>query len=414
MRPLSHLRSICIAAVIAPLIAGCNHSDDITEPARLAPIAAPQGPSASAGTVMAVADVEQLYAAVNAPANAGVSIVLAPGTYLLSAKDASGAGRPNGGRIELQQDMSLSGIAGNRAAVVIDASTLPSSSFPTPFGRTGVIRVGRGSNAVEWLTVEGNPLAAAAIETDLVSTPETWVRVAHVVGVNSARGVDVRNVGAPMAGRQLHARIEDSEFSRGVEGIRIANFVGATGGHVDVAMSGNRSFENVLGCILENNRSSSATIYVRSSGDRFEDNGWGCQVGGELSSGGTFTSSSTVMEAHGTHFTNNTRTEFFNGTGPDFGAQYSGVLVVAGDVLSPSGFTSHNTVVLRLWGCMVSGNHRADLEAWGARSADLTRPSGVDNHATIELYGISRQIEVTGGDSSPADPSGTNTLTVVR
>ena len=39
--------------------------------------------------------------------------------------------------------------------------------------------------------------------------------------------------------------------------------------------------------------------------------------------------------------------------------------------------------------------------------------NGVDNHA-IELHGVSKNIDVVGGDSSPADPSGTNTLTIIR
>jgi len=413
MRPLSPARPVYVAAVIAVLLAACNNARDVTEPIRPVPAAARRA-SAGAGPVVQVVDAEQLYAAVNDPSNAGATILLAPGTYVLSAKDATGVGRPNGGRVELQQDMSLSGVDGDRAAVVIDASALPASSFPTPFGRTGVIRTGRGRNAVEWLTIAGNPLAAAGVETDLFSGPDAWVRVAHVMAGNSARGVDVRNVGAAMTGRRLEAEIEDNDFFRGVEGIRVANFVGATGGQITVVMSGNRSYQNVLGCILENNRSSFATIYVRSSGDRFEDNGWGCQMGGALVSAGTFTSSSTVMEAHGTHFTDNTRTEFFNGTGPDFGTHFGGVVVIGGDVLTSAGTTSHNTVVVRLWGCKVTGNQGADFEAYGARSPDASRIAGVDNHATIELYGVSKQIDVVGGDSSPEDPSGSNTLTIIR
>jgi hypothetical protein len=125
-------------------------------------------------------------------------------------------------------------------------------------------------------------------------------------------------------------------------------------------------------------------------------------------------SDSTILEAHGTAFINNTRTEFYNNTGPDFGTEFAGVLVVGGDILSPTATTSHNTVIVRLWGCTVSGNQRVDFEAWGARSSDPSRVAGVDNHATIELHGISKQIGVTGGNSSPADPSGTNTLTVIR
>lgn len=413
MRLLSPARPVYIAAVIFTLSTGCNDASDITGTIRPVPVLA-QHAFAGAATAVHVADVEQLYAAVNDPANAGTIILLAPGTYVLSAKDASGVLRPNGGRVELQQDMSISGVANDRAAVVIDAESLPASSFPTPFGRTGVIRIGRGSNAVEWLTIAGNPLAAAGIETDLGSTLDAWVRVAHVVAGNNARGVDVRNVGAAMSGRRLHAEITDAEIFRSVEGIRVANFVGAHGGQVTVVMSGNRAYENILGCILENNRSNFASIYVRSTGDRFYDNGFGCQIGGALASSGVLVSSSTVMEAHGTAFINNTRTEFFNNTGPDFGAQFAGVLVVGGDVLGSTATTSHNTVVVRFWGCTVTGNQRVDFEAWGARSSDPLRVAGVDNHATIELHGVSKQIDVVGGNSSPADPSGSNTLTIIR
>ena len=51
---------------------------------------------------------------------------------------------------------------------------------------------------------------------------------------------------------------------------------------------------------------------------------------------------------------------------------------------------------------------------WGARSSDPSRVAGIDNHGIVELHGVSKKIHVEGGDSSPADPSGTNTLTVIR
>jgi len=412
MRPFSPHRPIYIAVAVAALITGCNDASEITAPTRPVPVLAER--AFASGEIVHVADVEQLYAEINDPANAGRTILLARGRYVLSARDASGVGRPNGGRVELQQDMSISGVADDRAAVVIDAAALPQSSFTMPFGRTGVIRTGRGSNAVEWLTIAGNPLAAASIETDLGSKLDAWVRVAHVVAGNSARGVDVRNVGAANAGRRLYAEITDGELFRAVEGIRVANFVGAHGGQITVVMNGNRVYGSELGCILENNRSNSGTIYVRSSGDRFYDNGFGCQIGAALASSLVANFNSTVMEAHGTAFINNTRTEFFNDTGPEFGTDYAGVLVVGGDVLRPNATTSHNTVVVKLWGCRVTGNQRVNFEAWGARSRDPSRVAGVDNHAIIELHGVSKQIEVTGGDSSPADPSGTNTLTIIR
>src|SRR5687768_17486700 len=76
-----------------------------------------------------VTNVDELYAAVNDPQNAGRKVVAAPGIYMLSATDASGFPRPNGGRLEFQEDMSLIGVTGDRAAVVINAINMPSSSL---------------------------------------------------------------------------------------------------------------------------------------------------------------------------------------------------------------------------------------------------------------------------------------------
>src|SRR5262249_22109115 len=81
--------------------------------------------------VVPVSNVEELYTAVNNPANAGATLVLAPGTYWLSATDPNNVPRPNGGRIEFQTDMSIMGVEGDRSLVVINASGLPASSFPT-------------------------------------------------------------------------------------------------------------------------------------------------------------------------------------------------------------------------------------------------------------------------------------------
>jgi len=88
-----------------------------------------------AATVLNIADVEQLYAAVNDLANEGAGIILAPGTYVLSTLNAAGVARPNGGRLELQQNMSLYGVTGSRSAVVIDATGLPASSMNLPLAR---------------------------------------------------------------------------------------------------------------------------------------------------------------------------------------------------------------------------------------------------------------------------------------
>lgn len=395
--------------------------------------------SAQASTIF-VNNVEELYAVVNDAGSAGAAVVLAPGVYSLSAIAPGGAPRPNGGRLELRADMSLYGVVGDRAAVVIDASSLTASSFAVPFGRTGVIRVGRGSNTIEWLTIAGQPDAAAAVETDLVladpqGTPmSTAIRVAHVVAGGrllpdgstarvdvhgaSARGVDIRNVGtAGMAGRRIEAEIVDTEVFGGVEGIRVINFQGAHFGDIAVVMQGNRSYANRLGCIIENNRSNFATIFVRSNGDRFEDNGLGCEVGGALvGAAGSANSNRTIFEARGTHFSNNTRTEFFNPTGPAF-TDLGGLLVVGAEVVlaGAANSASGNTVVVRLWGSKIADNQQFDFHAFGARSSSNPLGlAGTHNQAVVELHGVSRSADLMTVDSEPADPQGTNTVTVVR
>lgn len=366
-----------------------------------------------AATVLSVADVEQLYAAVNDPANEGAAITLAPGTYVLSVNDAAGIARSNGGRLELQRDMSLYGVTGDRSAVVIDATGLPASSFNVPFGRTSPVRIGRGSNTIEWLTVQGNPAAAGGIATELPGTPSTWIRVAHVISGGSSRGVDVRNVGAANAGRRIDAEIVDNEFFGPTqvigmsEGIRVVNFVGANGGVIVATLSGNRIHGFQLGCIVANNQSSNALVQVRSSGDRFFANALACVIGGGLSTTtAVANSNTTIFEAHGSQFVDN--------TAPIAGVDPGGILVLGGRATIQANLTSSNTVSVALWGSKVSGNLGVNFEAFGALEDALLGLAGTNNHVTIALHGVSKQIDVSATASLPVDPTGTNTVTVIR
>jgi hypothetical protein len=385
-----------------------------------------------------VSDVDELYAGVNNPENAGATVVLAEGVYVLSARDATGTSRPNGGRLDLQLDMSLHGVAGDRAAVVIDANQrdqsgnrlLPQSSFAFTIGRTGIIRTGRGNNTIEWLTIAGNPLAAASISTDLVQTDglfppsplPTSIRVAHVAAGDSARGVDIRNATEATQGRRIVAEIEDSDFYWGVEGIRVANFVDANDAEISVDMRDNRFHKNRLGCILENNRSNNARIAVRSYGDQFDDNGLGCMIGGGLVGGrtGGANFNTVKFDVYGSRFINNTRRNEFNteAGGPMF-TDLGGVVVDGAVVLSTGApnSASSNTVIVRLWDVIVADNVTidedgnkvgADFLAFGARCASCKADevAGTDNHVLIQLHGLSASIEIEAHDS------GTNTVTV--
>jgi len=398
-------QELLIAATVSLAVAACDRAAILQPEQRAAPPAAVRSVT---GDPIRVADVEQLYAAVNDPENAGAVVLLAPGTYVLSAKDPGDSPRPNGGRLELQPDMSLSGVSGDRAAVVIDMSLLPGSSFDASLGKSSGIRVGRGANAVEWLTIVGNPNAAASIETDLADAYPTQVGIAHVVAHGSIRGVDVRNTGAAMAGRAVVARLSDDEFYGSAEGIRLLNVNGVTGGQIDATLSGNRVHDNGNGCIIENNRSSSSSIQVRSSGDRFEHNGLGCLIGGGLvAASGAANSNTTVLEAYGDSFNDNTA----DVPNIDFG----GILMVGAETPGAANSASHNSVTVALWGTKASGNQNVDFQAYGARStANPPGISGIGNHVTIELHGVSTQIDVDAVNSAPVDPAGTNTVTIIR
>jgi hypothetical protein len=360
-----------------------------------------------------VSNVEQLYAAVNNPANAGAALVLSPGHYVLSTT-TGGAARPNGGRLEFQRDMSLYGVTGDRGAVVIDASALPSSAFTVSFGRTAPVRIGRGSNTIEWLTIIGNPAAAASIATELTGTATTKIRVAHVFTNESSRGVDIRNVGAAMIGRGIVAEVIDDEFAGPTqvvgmsEGIRIVNFVGADNARIAATLEGNRVYGFQLGCIMTNNRSSNATVNVRSSGDRFVGNALGCLIAGGLNQGttGVANSNVTTVEAHGSQFVDN--------TAQIPGIEPGGVRVVGGLSTSIANTANNNAVNVALWGSKVSGNRVVDFEAFGAWKSSAPGIAGTNNHATITLRGVSKQIEVVTASSIPAELAATNTVTVIR
>ncbi len=359
-----------------------------------------------------VSNIEELYTAVNNSANAGSQIVLAPGVYMLSVNDSNGVARPNGGRLELQENMSLIGAVGDRGAVVIDAMNLPLSSFnsATPIPLTGAIRMGRGTNSIEWLTVRNAVNGNANIGTDLASTM-TNIRVAHVASTNSQRGLDVRNFGAAMAGRIINAEIIDNDFfnnrigAQG-EGFRIASQQGANGGNINATLSGNRTYNNYAGFLLENNRSNNAVSTVFSTGDRFYENGAGVIAGAALSSNSTVANGNNVsFTAHGDSFINNNGFNNF-----DFG----GLVVLGTENISIPNGTSNNKLTVNLFGCQFSNNQLADLYAVGARSnpASIGTP-GTNNTVRIALHGIGRIVEIRA-DSIPATPGSGNSLIISR
>jgi hypothetical protein len=370
-----------------------------------------------------VSNVEELYSAVNNPANAGATVAMSSGTYALAATNANGVPRPKGGRIELQPDMSLTGVEGDSSAVVIDAFNLPAGSFPQTVngvatGPNAAVRLGLGRNALEWITVRDARFAQANIDTGLqpLDPWTTFVRISHVVSIGSTRGLNVLNFGAQTSGQTIEAEVVDSQFLDNVlnlsEGIRIGNFQGAHGSTVNVRMSGNVSRGQKQGRLIVNNRANASTVNVVSSGNYFSDNGGGTIVVGGLSSNNTRADGNTItVDLRGDRFIGNRRVSEFD----------RGGLIVLGseNISDATGGASSNTVRVRVSGGRITDNQESDLIAIGARWAfESTAGLSDNNHVTLEIRGgndnRSGQPSEFIRDTVPDSPGYGNAITVIR
>lgn len=366
-----------------------------------------------------VSDISQLYAAINDADNARTTIVLAAGTYLLSP------GYPNAGRLELLENMQLQGQPGHPEEVIIDASALPGTSFVPPnnfpAARTGAIRMGRGSNAIEWLTVKGNASmqAFSVIDTDLIWAGVSQIRVSHCVVSGGRNGIDVRNIGVASRGRILEAELANNEVfenlvQQGV-GILIQNANSASGAIIRASLSGNYVHGNKIGLRSFNvaagtNTINSASVVIESNADRFEGNGLGIALVPGISEGPTATANGNFVafEAHGTTIKNSIGAippETFN---PSCG------IVVMGGFRFSTGEASNNRVTMNLWGCTISDNQgAADIYAYGAFS-EIATPAGTNNLVQIQLNGVSKNATDISIACSPVEPEGTNVVNIIR
>lgn len=361
----------------------------------------------AAAAEIAVGNLEELYSAVNDPANAGATIVLAPGLYMLSANDPSGNPRSNRGRLELQEDMSLLGVVGDRAAAVIDAINLPDASFAGSTIPLGAIRVGRGSNSIEWLTVR-NSGGLANITTGLLYEGTPHIRIANIDSSMGGYGIGMSNHGPSFSGKTLEVDIINCDLHSNVRGMkggfRIGNFAGATGSIVNARLHGNRVYDNQLSLIV-NNGPVNSTINVFSSGNRFFNNGVGLSVFGGLNANGNTVN----FEGHGDQYEDNNGPSNFDKGGLVFSGGESTSTTLAN-------ISNNNTVNASLWGTRFSGNQLWDLAAFGGRSFfSQTLNPGANNHVTLTLHGMGQKpIVEFFANVTPENPGTTNTVTVIR
>jgi hypothetical protein len=352
-----------------------------------------------------VSNIEELYAAVNDPENAGRRIVLAPGTYSLDPTQA------NGGRLEFQRDMEIVGQRGDADAVVIDAANLPLESYQLGNLLSGAVVMGRGSNTLEWLTVQNATSGSAGVATLL--PPEsraTTVRVAHIVAQGNQRGILLGNVSPLFDGRVLRAVVEDTVLRDNTlgegQGLTVFNSQNVTGATVWATLRHNQAYDNLAGYDAFN-FSLNNTILINSTADRLTHNSIGCNVGAGLNAGARNDTLDNVMvfEAQGDTIEDNDKP-----VNPIYGKV--GGLVAYGGASFAANRASRNLLRLAVIGTTFSGNQDLDVQAFGAFSREGV--AGTDNHVEILLQGISHQTVLSIVDSEPPDPEGTNTVVVRR
>jgi hypothetical protein len=361
-----------------------------------------------------VSDVEALYDAVDNVNNAGKTIVLKPGSYVLTRRRA-GQERPNKGRLELQRDMSLRGEDPSLCVLETSPTDLPIFEV-IPNAKSGMIRTGRGNHTIEKLKIIAPSQAGSGISTDLPGSTETTVTIKQVksgdpTSAHVTRGVDIRNTGTAVIGRHLKAFIEKCEFHGGSQGIRIANFLGTNDCQVSVEMSGNHCHDNFAGCLITNHNSASGVVEVRSDHDEFTDNRVGCAV-----IGCTVTASAILnATANRTKFVAN-KIVSKNNNGPlDQVTLHAGGIVVRGAEKAPDAppnvAFNKNQVEIVLKHCSFDSNGPAgDVIAHGAfwRSTGV---AGTENTATISLSGKNK-FTLQATHSQPPE-SGTQTNKVI-
>ena len=328
--------------------------------------------------------------------------------------------------------MSLKGQAGNPDAVFIDQSSLPAASLVLAVGgRTGGIRMGKGTNSLEWLSLKGANVSAnpfSVINTDLFSL-ETWINISHVkVDVNGCViGINLRNRLAEHTGRKIYATLEDNEVFGAVNfngfGIaaQIAN--GASGSLIKVTMRKNYIHGNKVGlltfCSAQTTTVINSRIEITSHGDRIEGNGCGIDFTGAVNQTTTTVANNNtaILKMNGSSISNN------NPAGapqlaPVNGAFPGAMTLTAGysNVNNIGGYdrASNNTMIVECTGCTISNNGPTDIYAHAAWCQPACVLAGSNNLLEIYLKGSSANAIVDAAASVPAEPTGTNVVNVYR
>jgi hypothetical protein len=422
-------RSVFVRPVVCPLIVA---------------LALTASAVAQAQPVLDVSNLEGLYAAVNNPANAGAIVVMASGTYTLTAKDLNNQPRPNGGRLVLQSGMAL---VGQNKYVDFDGDGVwdprddNHDGIPDTDPVRGFIFADPASETIiDGVNVSGSPNAIpGAVRVGLDNRVER-LTVRNTNNINA--GIDV-NVVPAIGG--LRAEIRDCLVEDGRRGIRLLfSRSGIDSSAVlerNILRRNTGTFGFGVQIAIQGPSNSSWDFIVRNN--LLYSNRWGLFVGGE----GTTNVNSRVLSmrnlyrqnelglninagrdafptlpaANGSsiHFTSVDDGIFDNVGQSAVSRQGGGVLAIGGLTTDArAGLSSNDALDLQFLGTHWLGNFqgtsRRDLQVYGSLAVGGL-PGTNDTVRVLIRHGTS---DGTAGafqfiDSQPGDPTSTNNVIII-
>lgn len=237
--------------------------------------------------VVTVNNVEELYAAVNDPANAGALLVLASGEFMLTMSDPMGNPRPNAGRLVLQSGMSIEGqnsyaeSEGVPVPIGIDPATgdrifATNESIIEGNALTGpraMIEAGL-NNAIRNVTLRGgeNPSAEIALNLRPASGPAN-VEVTECILEKGRRGIGTGSGGVVPGGtvdlraqRNIfrHHGVTSARFSWGIQ------LTATTGARVSAEIRDSLFYDNKVALFLPSLGAQDGETQVLSSHNVYE------------------------------------------------------------------------------------------------------------------------------------------------
>jgi hypothetical protein len=399
-----------------------------------------------------VSNVEDLYAAVNNPANAGAIVVLASGTYTLTVKDASNQPRPNGGRLVLQSGMALVGqntyvdfdgdgvwdprddnndgfpdtdpvrgliFADPASETIIDAINLSGVPGAIPGAIPGAVRVGL-DNRVEKLTVRNTNNINAGIDVNVVpAIGGMRAEIRDCLVEDGRRGIRLL-VGQRQSGLDSSAVLERNILRRNTGtagfGIQIA-IQGASNSSSDVIVRNNLLYANRWGLFVGGEGSTNVQSHVLSMRNVYRQN----ELGLNMDAGRDAFSAGLPSGGNGSsiHLTS-VEDKIFNNSGTSVVAGLGGGVVAIAGLITDARATPSSNDALDLqflgtrWAGNFQGTSRQDLRVYGSLAA-AGLPGTNDTARVLIRQGTS---DGAAGafqfiDSQPGDATNTDTVIII-